>query len=389
MPVHILVVDDEPDVELLVRQRFRKRIRTNELVFYFAADGIEALQRLAEQEEIDVVLTDINMPRMDGLTLLGQIGELNRLLKVVIVSAYGDLDNIRTAMNRGAFDFVTKPINFEDLNITLDKTLREVATLKEGRLLHEQITLLRRDLEIARKIQLSVLPSIFPPFPDRCDFSLFATMTPAQEVGGDLYDFFLIDENRLGFSIGDVSGKGLGAAMFMVMTRTLLRATALQNLSVEDCVRHVNRVLYPERAGRLFVTLVYGILDTRTGDITYCNAGHNLPYVIAHDGRVENLEGTKSIGVCLVRDFTFQSRTRRLALGDVLFLYTDGVNEAADVSRELFSDERLRATLDEIGPVAPEEMIRHVEKAVAAFTAGAPPFDDMTMLALRFNGRDF
>src|ERR1051325_4407153 len=131
MPVKILVVDDEPDLELLIRQKFRRQIRNDEFRFVFAQNGVEALQKLEENADIEIVLTDINMPEMDGLSLLVRLNELNTLLKAVIVSAYGDMENIRTAMNRGAFDFITKPVNFEDLELTMEKTIKHVNQLRE------------------------------------------------------------------------------------------------------------------------------------------------------------------------------------------------------------------------------------------------------------------
>ena len=211
MSLKILVVDDEPDLALLIRQKFRKRIRAKEFDFVFAGDGVEALECLGTDDAIDIVFTDINMPRMDGLTLLDRIGRLDRLLKVVIVSAYGDMANIRTAMNRGAFDFITKPIDFADLEATLDKTIREVEALKNAHVLRARLTTIERELDIASRIQLSTLPSVFPAFPDRDDFDLYARMLPAREVGGDFYDFFLIDADRLGFVLGDVSAMNIAA----------------------------------------------------------------------------------------------------------------------------------------------------------------------------------
>src|SRR5690606_15674698 len=163
------------DLELLIRQKYRRQIRERELVFTFAGDGVEALKRLAEEDDVDMLLSDINMPRMDGLTLLGEVRSLDRLLKVVIVSAYGDIKNIRTAMNRGAFDFLTKPIDFSDLEATIKKTHDELALLRQASVLREKMMVLQRELDIANQIQLSVLPSKFPAFPDRSEFDLHAT----------------------------------------------------------------------------------------------------------------------------------------------------------------------------------------------------------------------
>ena len=386
MPFKILVVDDEPDLELLIRQKFRRRIRAREFDLVFAGDGVEALAALDQDPEIDVVLTDINMPRMDGLTLLDNIGHLDRLLKVVIVSAYGDMDNIRTAMNRGAFDFVTKPIDFEDLETTVDKTLKEVEALKQAVVLQRRLTAIERELDIASRIQLSTLPSRFPAFPERRDFDLYARMLPAREVGGDFYDFFLVDDHRLGFVLGDVSDKGVGAAMFMAVTRTMLRATALREHAPHVCVRHVNRVLYPESLRHMFVTLVYGILDVQTGEVVFCNAGHHPPYLIRQTGEVAALERTGGLGLCLVPDFDFQSKAVTLRPGDSLLLFTDGVTEAIDRHREQFTEERLAECLRVLNGHTPTAMIDEVLLAVETFADGTPQPDDITLLALQYHG---
>ncbi len=162
----ILVVDDEADLEVLIRQKFRKQIRENEYDFTFAQNGVEALTKIAVNPEIGLVLSDINMPEMDGLTLLHRLNELkNPALKAIIVSAYGDMDNIRIAMNRGAFDFLTKPIDFNDLETTIAKTLEQLAILRQATKDREQLLSVRNDLNTAARIQQSILPQTFPPFP--------------------------------------------------------------------------------------------------------------------------------------------------------------------------------------------------------------------------------
>src|SRR5947209_14965984 len=169
-PRQILVVDDEPDLELLVRQRFRRQIREGEFEFFFSHNGEEALEALDGKPTIDVVLSDINMPVMDGLTLLGKLRERQGCLKAVVVSAYGDMANIRTAMNRGAIDFLMKPIDFQDLEITIHKTLDHVSQLKQSLHTQQQLMAIQHELSIAARIQQSILPGRFPPFPDRKDF---------------------------------------------------------------------------------------------------------------------------------------------------------------------------------------------------------------------------
>jgi sigma-B regulation protein RsbU (phosphoserine phosphatase) len=388
MPSRILVVDDEPDLELLIRQKFRRQIRSGDLAFAFAGDGVEALERLDQDAEIGLVLSDINMPHMDGLTLLEEIQTLDRPLRVVIVSAYGDMSNIRTAMNRGAFDFITKPIDFEDLAATILKTQRDLEALQQAAALETRLTAIQRELEIASQIQLSVLPSQFPAFPERTAFDLHATMIPAREVGGDFYDFFLLGDDRLGFVLGDVSGKGVGAALFMAITRTMLRATALQGAPVAECVAHVNRVLHPESLPRMFVTLVYGVLDARTGELTYCNAGHHPPYLLRRGEAVRAIDRTGGLGLCLAAEFEYRAGHLTLQPGDSLVLFSDGITEAVDADSEQFAEARLEGCLQRINGQEPAVLIRDVLRAVEAFSGGAAQSDDMTLLAVRYYGDD-
>ena len=197
--VKILVVDDEIDLETLIRQKFRRQIREKVYDFVFALNGLEALAKILEIPEIGIVLSDINMPEMDGLTLLTKLKELkNPGLRTVIVSAYGDMENIRTAMNRGAFDFVTKPVNFEDLEITINKTIEEIKLTRRSIEEHDQLMSIQHDLNVAREIQRAILPKVFPPFPQLESFDIYGSMVAAREVGGDFFDFFLIEPHQAG-----------------------------------------------------------------------------------------------------------------------------------------------------------------------------------------------
>lgn len=385
-PVHILVVDDEPDLEVLIRQMFRRQIREGAMSFSFAGDGLQALDHLSNDEVTDIVLSDINMPRMDGLSLLGRIRELDRQVRVIMVSAYGDMDNIRTAMNRGAFDFITKPISFDDLNITIEKTHRDLEVHRRAADVQRKLTALHRELEIASKIQLSMLPSAFPAFPDQEGFDLYATMIPAQEVGGDLYDCFLLDDGRLGFVLGDVSGKGVGAALFMAITRTMIRATALRGLSPGETIRTVNAALFPESMPHMFVTLIYGVMDPVNGEVTFCNAGHMAPYVLRQDGRVETAEGVRGLAVCLKSDFEYGDTHVTLSPGESLVLYSDGVTEARNAEQEEFETTRLTECLEAAHGERPAEILRDVLRSLEEFCEGVPQTDDVTVLLLRYTG---
>jgi len=387
MSTKILVVDDEPDLELMISQKFRKQVRDRELLFVYAKSGVEALQKLQADSEMDIVLTDINMPEMDGLTLLAKLSEQYPLIKAVIVSAYDDMSNIRTALNRGAFDFVTKPIDFNDLEITLKKTIQEAHTFKRAVKDHDQLVAIQQELDVARKIQYSIVPRKFPPFPERNEFEVHAEMIPARDVGGDFYDFFLIDDGRLGFVIGDVSGKGVPAALFMAVSKTLLKATALKGVPPEECLQQVNRILYLESVAAMFVTIFYGILNTRTGEVDYCNGGHNPPYVLRADGRVEAAETTGGLVLGAMKNTAYKAKKIILQAGDGIFLFTDGVTEAMDRNNEQFTEARLEENLKQWPNTPLPDFVRNVIEAVKTFSSGAQQADDITILALRFLGK--
>ncbi|HEY2382132.1 MAG TPA: SpoIIE family protein phosphatase [Terriglobia bacterium] len=384
MAFKVLIVDDEPDLEVLIRQRFRKRIKDGEFEFVFAHNGQEALNRLKDDPTLDVIMSDINMPVMDGLTLLSRLTDINRILKAVIVSAYGDMQNIRTAMNRGAYDFLIKPIDFADFETTLNKTIQELETIKQGLQAREELTAIQHELGVAARIQQSILPRQFPPFPGRTEFEIFAQMTPAREVGGDFYDFFLIDTDRLAFVIGDVSGKGVPAAIFMAVCRTLLKATALQGGSAGECVKYTSDVLTQQSDTAMFVTVFYGILHTHTGELEYCIAGHNPPYLISKSGDSRQL--TEPSGMIAGAFETASFETGRLTMqpDETIFLYTDGVTEAASATGEFFSDERLHKLLGRTPGGSAEDIVTNVLAEVRIFAAGVPQSDDITAMAVTF-----
>ncbi len=391
-PVRLLVVDDEEDLELLIRQKFRRRIRKGEFDFVFARNGQEALDRLAENPDIHLVLSDINMPVMDGLALLSKLEYTNPDVQAVIVSAYGDMENIRTAMNRGAFDFVTKPINFDDLEITIEKTLSHIRALETAQEARDRLVLLKRELDVAQQVQMSALPKEIP---SSATHDVQALMIPAREVGGDFYDFFPLSDEQIGLVIADVSGKGIPAALFTLMTRTLLKGTARDApssaertardaLSPADCLNQVNELLAEDNETLIFITLFYGVFDLRNGVFRYSNGGHNPPRLVRNDSRVEELPVTKNVVLGVAPGHEYHNGEIRLAPGDALFLYTDGVTEAQNTANEEFGEERLDAILASHGQVSAHEIVTTVVDEVQAFAGDAPQSDDITCLAMRF-----
>jgi serine phosphatase RsbU (regulator of sigma subunit) len=248
----------------------------------------------------------------------------------------------------------------------------------------EKLAALQQELDTARTIQHLLVPRIFPPFPERTEFDLHAQMTSARAVGGDFFDFFLVDEDHIGVVIGDVSGKGIPAALYMALTRMQVKTTAIQGMSPAACFLDVNRVLVRERVNAMFATCFYGLLNLRTGELRYCSAGHNPPYIVRADRRVvEPLSEVGGIPLGLFDGMGYLDSIAHLHPGDALFLYTDGVSEAQNIAEDDFSDDRVIASLTHSPATTCRELIADMTHQVAAFTNGAPQSDDITMLTLR------
>ena len=385
MAVKILSVDDETDLEVLLTQYFRRKIRKGEYEFFFAHNGLEALQVLLKHPDIAIILSDINMPEMDGLTLLTKINEMrNPSLKCIMVSAYGDMENIRHAMNNGAFDFATKPIDLDDLQLTIDKAVEQIEYIRSAQAEHNQLIDIQSDLSVAREIQHAILPRTFRLKMDDADkVDICASMLAAKDVGGDFYDFFPIDDHRMGFTIADVSGKGVPAAIFMAVSRTLIKATGLRDLPSNECVSTVNDILCGESVESMFVTVFYGIYDLRTGMIDFTNGGHNPPFIVHPDGTAEELKTESNLVLGAMGGIPFKSESLQLNPGDALYLYTDGVTEAENKDHELFGESRLQAVLSAQKGAESREIIEAVSSAVKEFVDGAPQSDDITQLVIR------
>ena len=338
-PYKILVVDDEPDLEPLMLQRMRRDIRRGQYEFVFAHDGNEALARLNEHEDVDMVLSDINMPGMDGLTLLEQIPQVDPEIRAVMVSAYGDMKNIRTAMNRGAFDFVTKPIDFEDLRVTIERTLRHMMEWREALATRDKLVALQNELDVAHKMQQSVLPTEFP---TSDAYEIAANMQPARDVGGDFYDVIRLENDRVGLAVADVSDKGVPAALFMMSSLTILKGSAIGIGAPGAVLTEVNGLLNEDNETAMFVTLLYAVFNPANGLLNYANGGHNPPIIVHPDGASDILPSTGGIALGVAPGFEYAESAVTLDPGDTIILYTDGVTEAMNAEGEEFGLDRLR-----------------------------------------------
>ncbi len=385
----ILVVDDEPDLQMLMMQKFRHKVRSKEYEFLFAENGREALDKISENNDISLILSDINMPKMDGLTLLDELQDLPRSdLKAVMVSAYGDMENIRTAMNRGAYDFVTKPIDFNDLETTIDKTLKEIQRIQKSKELEEQLSSLNYDLDMAARIQQKILKQDFPVYEDDTRFDIYAHMIAAKHVGGDFYDFFKIGDDKLVFFIGDVSGKGMPASIYMAVCRTMLKSIGSEVTDPAECIRKVNNMLIPESDITTFVTVFYGVIDLKTGELSYCNGGHNLPYLVTSEGEVKEMDDIGGLLLGKFEDADYSKKTIQLNPGDVIVTFTDGVTEAENESSDFFDEERVTEYLGRSAGKKLNPLVKGLFLEVMKFAGSAPQSDDITVLATTYQGEE-
>ena len=385
MAIKILSVDDELDLEVLITQYFRRKIRKGEYEFFFAHNGIEALQMLLKEPEINIILSDINMPEMDGLTLLTKINEMhNPARKCIMVSAYGDMGNIRKAMNNGAFDFATKPIDLDDLQLTIDKAIEQIEYVKQSQAEHTELQGIHSDLELSSLIQQAILPRKFPPYPEFADkVDIFATMKAAKEISGDFYDVFKVDDTHLGFVIADVSGKGIPAALFMAVSRTVIRTKGIGCLNTEEVMTQSNNMLSEDSVNSMFVTVFYGVINVETGAIDYVNAGHNPPYIVHADGTFEQLPKADNIVLGVMDDIHYYKHTLQLNPGDSLVMYTDGVTEAFNEEFVEYTEARLEAILPTFGSKSCEEICKSINEDVKNHTKDAPQSDDITTIVLK------
>ena len=388
--VSILCVDDEQDMEMLILQKFRKSIRNNEYSFVFAQNGLQALEQLDKNPDICLVLSDINMPEMDGLTFLSKIKERkNSELKTVMVSAYGDMENIRTAMNRGAFDFITKPINFEDMEITITKTIEEINQYKTFQKDRDHLVSIKKDLSIAYDIQQSMLPQKFPAFPDRTDFDLHGVLQPAKTVGGDLFDYFLIDEDHLFFMVGDVSDKGISAALFMAITKSLFNSnfSGTINPNMVEEITKINKALSHNNEAMMFVTIFVCILNLKTGEVNYVDGGHECPLILRGGKKVEVFKKANGFPLCIDPDFDYKQFQFYLQPGDSIVLYTDGLEDAHNAADQRRTIQPTIEILEALEPnQTPVQINEILLKEVNSFIGTAAQFDDITILTVNYYG---
>lgn len=384
----LLVVDDNEDNRYTLTRRLRREGYSNLVT---ANDGKQALEVLRSQH-LDLVLLDIAMPELNGYQVLAQIKDDPRLrdVPVIMISAVDELDSVVRCIELGAEDYLAKPFNPTLLRARVGASL-EKKRLRDA--VRESLQRLECEMDAARRLQLGMLPRSFPEWSAERPVRLHAFMEPARQVGGDLYDFFFPCEGVFCFLVGDVSGKGAPAALFMARTRSLVRIAAelCQRFARDHCrpasiAQIVNQELCQNNVDRMFVTLFLGFLDTASGTLAYVNAGHPAPYVSSASGTVHRIRAKKPpppLGVS--SGLVYEGHTVQLEPGDALFVCSDGIAEATNADGAFYTEERLESALRHGCGDTPADLIARVRNDVDRFTGSSPRADDMTMLALRWD----
>jgi sigma-B regulation protein RsbU (phosphoserine phosphatase) len=382
----LLVVDDNEDNRYTLTRRLDREGYRNLTV---AGNGREALDLLSAQA-FDLVLLDIMMPDMNGYEVLGRMKVTPALrdIPVIMISALDEIDSVIRCVELGAEDYLTKPFNPTLLRARVGASLEKKRLRDEVR---RNLARLERELNSARALQLAMLPSQFPAWSSIHPVCVHAVMEPAWEVGGDLYDCFYASRDRFCFLVGDVSGKGATAAMFMARARSLVRfAVSLwqgwrhDEIDLGALLEAVNRELCQNNGDRMFVTMFLGLIDTGTGSVSFINAGHPPPYLLSSAGEIRAIGARPSLPLGVREGARFRTGTIVIEPGDALFVCSDGVFEAMNDKGELFSLDRLGEILRQVHAAEPEAIVRAIKDQVDAFAAGAPRADDLTALALRW-----
>ena len=242
-------------------------------------------------------------------------------------------------------------------------------------------------MDVATHIQASMLPCIFPAFPDRKEIDIYATMDPAKEVGGDFYDFFMVDDRHLAIVVADVSGKGVPAALFMVIGKTLIKDHTVPGSDLGEVFAAVNKLLCETNSEGLFITAFEGVLDLVTGEFNYVNAGHELPYICKAGENFEPYQVNPGFVLAGLEDMFYQAGTLTLDVGDKIFQYSDGIPDAINVKEELYGAERLHNILNKVKDGTPSEILPAVKEDIDKFVGEADQFDDITMLCLEYKAK--
>ena len=303
--------------------------------------------------------------------------QLNKLISLSVKAAKGDLE-----VHKQISEDLKKNDEIGELGQSVNQLINQLNTARQS--LKSRQRQLDSELNIAKDIQMSMIPLTFPPYPNRAEFDLFAKIFPALQVGGDFYDFYFLDQDHLCFVIGDVSGKGVPAALLMAVCRTLLKARAQDDMSPASIITHINDEISKENPNCMFITIFLATLNINTGRLTYTNAGHNPTLLRTKDREVRFLENIHGPAVGAMEGFAYESSSLDLKTGESLILYTDGITEAHNPNNEMYSEERFINFIKNHDFSSAEKVLEDLFTEVKNFEQDRPPFDDTTALCLKF-----
>ena len=380
----VLAVDDTPENLDVVRG-----ILEGDYDVKVAINGHIAL-KIAQSQSPDLVLLDIMMPEMDGYEVCRQLkaDPATRDIPVIFLTAKGDTADEAEGFALGAADYILKPVNPPLLKARVKTHLALKHNMDELQaayaVINRQKERMEGELNVGRDIQLSMVPDRFPAFPDRDEFEIHGLLKPAREIGGDFYDYFFVDRNKLCVSVGDVSGKGVPAALFMAVTKTMIKSTSADDHSPASIITRVNEEISQDNPKCMFITLWLGILDTATGELRYTNAGHPYPSVRRPDGSVKTLQQVHGPVVGAMDGMAYGEDSINLGRGDQLLVFSDGITEAMDISDQLYGEQRIIDLLQSTEDCAPESLVTATLASVETFAGEAEQADDITILAMKY-----
>jgi sigma-B regulation protein RsbU (phosphoserine phosphatase) len=370
-----LIIDDDPEFIAICQS-----LADGHHSFVFADNDEDALDVMANDGALDLALVTLDGQKISGMNLFRKLTGTKLRVPRIAITARPDIAVVRQAIKEGAADFLTKPISAEDLRATLDKVYADCEARRNAWRTEAQLSAIRREIDIAGDLQKRIIPTEFP---SRLGLDIAARIDSARQMSGDFYDFFDLDEKRIGLVVADVSGKGIPAAFYMAVARTLLRATAMMGVAPAQCLSQVNIMLCRHNIPSMFVSAFYGILDTETWRLEYANAGHLPPYHIHAGGTVDALEGGEGVVLGVTEELPYEQASIVMAPGDALFFYTDGLVEAFDANRNQFSDERLIAYLTDNRDRAAHAIAHDVFAFVNTFAGEAEQSDDITSVVIK------
>jgi sigma-B regulation protein RsbU (phosphoserine phosphatase) len=358
------------------------RIKGSEIIFLGNMD--EVADRLQNDDSIASLVLDLDDPHLNQNTLLPYLHNEHPLLKVIVISSNCSSHLVRLAMHNGVFDFIPKPLNLKEFNLSLQKSIQAVTELRKDVNDYEDLLAIEHELDVARNIQSSIIPKQ-KDLSTYAQFEIAGRNQAAHKVGGDFYDYFMLDDDHLGFVIGDVASKGIAAAIFMAVSRTLFQSIALKGSDPATCLSKLNNILVLESDPSMFIAILYGILDLCSGEIVMANGGHTRPLLIRSDGKVNVPDHDADVVLGVVEKVDYQPSRIKINPGDILFAATDGFNELTDQHGRAVGDHFVKRNLIHHRRKHAGQIVDIIFQSAGQIHPDNQPLsDDLTCLLLKY-----